>query len=334
MWTDELKDAVRSSGELAALLGRDVAEVPYPVILPRSLLEKIAASGEGSALWRQFVPDARESEREGFDDPIGDRLRSPLPQIVHRYKNRLLLMPTSACPVVCRYCFRKNELAPTDELFRPNLEKALIYIASHPEVDEVILSGGDPLVLGDEKLAYLFGRLAHISHVKDLRIHTRAPVVLPGRVSEEFLALIGRYTPRFRFFHIVVHANHASEIDRPVASALRALVSTGAAVLSQSVLLRSVNDSAEALVALVRSLLDCGVRPYYLHHPDEVSGGGHFCLGRDEGLAIYASLKGQLPGWAVPKYVVDSPEATGKREVGDSNAVIPPPRICDRGTHR
>ena len=319
MWRDEMKGAVRSGAELAALLGRDIAEVPYPVIVPRPLLERIAASGEGSALWRQFVPDGRERGQGGFGDPIGDRLKSPLPQIVHRYKNRLLLMPTPVCPVACRYCFRKNELSPTDALFRPNLEEALAYIASRPEVDEVILSGGDPLVLDEEKLDYLFGRLARMEHVKDLRIHTRMPVVVPGRVFGEFLLLVGRYAPRFRFFHIVIHANHASEIDKEVASALGALVSTPAAVLSQSVLLRGVNDCTEDLVALVHALLECGVRPYYLHHPDEVKGGGHFCVGREEGLVIYRSLKRELPGWAVPKYVIDSPEGTGKREVGDSH---------------
>ena len=314
-WRRELAGAVRSEGDLAGILGRPVPETGYPLLVPRRLAERIRAAGEGSPLWRQFVPDRGERSDWGLADPIGDHARSPVPRLVHRYRDRALLMPTHACPVACRHCFRKNELSLDDALFRPGLDDAFAYLRAHPEVREVILSGGDPLVLADGALDALLARIRALPSVRDARIHTRVPVVLPSRATPALASLLGRHARSFRFLHVVVHANHASEIDADGARALGSLAASGAGVLAQSVLLKGVNDSPDALLSLFGRLLDLGVRPYYLHHPDRVRGGERFHLGFAEGLRIWRAVRGRLPGWAAPRYVADSPEGTGKEDV-------------------
>ena len=314
-WRDELVGAVKTRSELEAFLGKEIPKVNYPLFLPVSLLEKIKRAGETSPLWKQFVPDSRENESWGLDDPIGDHFYSPTAQVVHRYPGRMLLMPTPVCPVVCRYCFRKNELHGDDDLFGPGLEKAFSYMENHPEISEVILSGGDPLMMSDGKLASILQRFRKIKSVKDLRIHTRMPLIVPSRVTDEFLKMIETHSKDFRFFHLAVHANHADEFDRKVSKALHALVETKIAILSQSVLLKGVNDSKKALLDLIHKFLEHRIRPYYLHHPDTVRGGKHFFLSMVEGEKIYREVKKELPGWALPRYVVDSPSGTGKINV-------------------
>ena len=307
-WMEELKRAVRTRGELSQELGRSIPPVNYPIFLPRPFLARIKKAGPESALWKQFVPDKRENSPRGKEDPIGDGLHNPVGNVIHRYRNRALLMPSPHCPVACRYCFRKNELYGQKALFAPSLSGAYDYIEKHPEINEVILSGGDPLILGDGKLEKIFRRLSTITHVADVRIHTRFPVVLPERITTEFLALLGQWAREFRFFHLVIHTNHGSELeDTRVSRALRALGKVPIHLLSQSVLLREVNDSPQALQELFEGLLHLGVRPYYLHFPDPVKGGAHFLLGREKSGGIYGALQRELPGWAIPKFVVDSP---------------------------
>ena len=318
MWTEELKSAIKTHRELECFLNQKISAVDYPLFLPRHFLEKIKRAGKHSPLWKQFIPDARENSLWGLIDPIGDHLRNPVGHIIHRYPSRALLMPTPFCPVMCRYCFRKNELHSGDKLFRQNLKKAFDYIRQHSEIHEVILSGGDPLVLGEQKLKFIFENLLTITSIRDIRVHTRTPVVLPSRITPEFLKLIAHYQQKFRFFHIVIHTNHATEICQDVQRALTAVSQTGASLLSQSVLLRGINNSHKDLVDLVEKLLECKIRPYYLHHPDRVQGGEHFFLSLREGKNIYENLKNRIPGWAVPKYVVDSPSGTGKISIEEA----------------
>ncbi len=319
-WREELKTAVKTHRELECFLNQKVPEVNYPFFLPKRFLEKIKKAGRDSPLWKQFIPDERENSLWGLKDPIGDHLRNPVGHIIHRYPSRVLLMPTPFCPVLCRYCFRKNELHVDDTLFRENLKEAFAYIKQHSEIHEVILSGGDPLMLGEKRLRFIFDNLLTITSIKDLRIHTRALIVLPSRVTPEFLELIEYYKHKFRFFHIVIHTNHATEICEDVQRAVMAVFQTGVPLLSQSVLLKGVNNSPQGLADLVEKLLECKIRPYYLHHPDRVQGGRHFFLSLEEGEKIYAGLKNRHPGWAVPKYVVDSPSGTGK--IGIEKAIF------------
>ena len=314
-WRDEIKDAVKTQQALEEFLNKKIPKTKFPLFLPRSFLMLIKKAGENSPLWKQFIPDKREDSPWGVKDPIGDHLRTPIGHIVHRYSSRVLLMPSPLCPIACRYCFRKHLLNYDDKLFSQGLKVAFSYIRQNRNISEIILSGGDPLILEDQKLKFILDHLSEIPSVKDIRIHTRTPIILPNRITSKFLTLIHFYKERFRFFHIVIHANHATEINDNVKTALKNILKAGISLLSQSVLLKGVNDSDADLINLIEAFLDCGVRPYYLHHPDKVQGGEHFFLNLEEGEKIYSALKAKVSGWAIPKYVVDSPKAVGKINV-------------------
>ncbi len=311
-WARALQDAFRDAGSLAAYLDwplpNHVSDT-YPVLIPRRLAAQIKAAGPHSALARQFLPHEAELRPEGLVDPIGDQAHAKTPQLVHRYGNRALLLPTTVCPVNCRYCFRKNELQ--DGTFGAAREDTLAYLAAHPEIEEVIFTGGDPLILSDDKLDGWLSALGALPHVKWVRFHTRVPVVLPERLTPELAALFKRHRTRFDGILLVVHTNVAEEWDGHARARIREF-RDGVEWLSQSVLLREVNDNVAALETLLRQLVADGVRPYYLHHPDDVRGGRHFCLSRDEGAALYRTLRQRLPGWALPQYVVETPAGGGK----------------------
>lgn len=311
-WQEELRLGVRSSQELSQRLGQFVFESKnYPLLIPNSFIERIKQAGPTSPLWKQFVPIEEERNQNGWDDPISDDHHSPVPGIVHRYQNRVLLFPTGHCPVICRYCFRKNELNHPNELFNSNLNQAFDYIREHKEIKEVILSGGDPFILSNQKIESILECLVEIQHIKYLRFHTRAPVVLPQRFEDQLIELLKKYRDRFSRFHLAIHINHIDEIDKKVQFCLKTL-SSQFDLLAQTVLLKGVNDQSETLIGLFEKLNQLNIRPYYLHHPDQASGTSHFYLPLEEGRKIYRKLRTKLPGWAIPEYVVDVQGGAGK----------------------
>lgn len=317
-WTTHFRQAIKSSRELSNYLEAPVPELNYPVFVPLPLADKIKKSGPGSALWLQFVPHEKELFEGGLSDPIADGAHSPTPMIVHRYLNRALYFPTQNCPVICRYCFRKNELNADHEAFGTQRNQALAYLDSHKEIQEVILSGGDPLILGPSKLRHHLEDLQSIQHLKYLRFHTRTPVILPERIDADFLKMLQNLSSHFSRVSIVVHCNHPDELDERFYKACQEMRESGAFVLSQSVLLKGVNDSLEELVQMYEKLIDAGVFPYYLHHPDDVKGAQHFMLSLEEGRALVSKLRQRLPGWAIPRYTIELPEGRGKVDAMNS----------------
>lgn len=261
---------------------------------------------------RQYMPDPREQTVLPAEtaDPIGDEAHSPVPGIVHRYPDRVLLKITDTCAVYCRFCFRKEMVGKGIGMLSPDkISAGLDYIASCPEIREVILTGGDPLTLSNRRLEDLLARLDSIPHLDLIRIHTRAPLVNPERVDNGLAAL---FTQTQKPIYIVLHVNHVQEIDDPVKAAFRRLSASGAVLLSQSVLLKDVNDNAETLEALFRALLASRVKPYYLHHPDLAPGTSHFRVSIKRGQDIIKALRGRVTGLAYPTYVLDLPGGHGK----------------------
>lgn len=272
----------------------------------------ISAKLSSVAIARQFLYSDLEEQNVlvGKRDPIGDERHAKGGQIIHRYKNRALWAVTQACPVHCRYCFRRNELAGPNSLFKIDREQTLNYLKSRPEIEEVILTGGDPLILSNEKLEHVFHLLTEVEHVKIVRIHTRTPVVDPARLNPDFNQLMEKFGARFKLL-LVLHINHPDEWSEELKHA-RAKLPHAVEVLSQSVLLKAVNDDAATLATLFRTLSLNQIRPYYLHHPDQVEGGMHFYVNLEDGRRIYHQLKNELSGWMLPQYVIDVAEGEGK----------------------
>lgn len=262
---------------------------------------------------RQYIPSPEELIIRSCEnaDPIGDERFTPVRGVVHRYPDRVLLKVTESCAVQCRYCFRREMLARGEETYLSDeeLRDVLAYIQSHDEIWEVILSGGDPLILSPRRLALLFESLEKIEHVRTVRIHTRVPVADPHRVDEGLLKVLRGFR---KSVHVVLHVNHASEITSEVVRALEALRSVGCSLYSQSVLLKGVNDDTDVLAMLFRKLIVVHVSPYYLHHLDHASGSGHFRVTLARGQEIMRELQGRLSGVALPKYMLDIPGGYGK----------------------
>ena len=315
-----MKSAIRDPVELCRMLRLprqyEAAAVRasrfFPVFVPRAFVEKIEPGNVHDPLLRQILPLADEDEKPvGFsNDPVGDGDAALAPGLLKKYKSRALLVTTGACAVHCRYCFRRAY--PYDLLPRglDDWQPAIEAIAADPEIDEVLLSGGDPLTLVDPHLEMLAERLAAIDHVRRLRVHTRLPIMIPERVADELIDwLTGtRLTPIF-----VVHANHPAELDRAVLSSLARLIDAGIVVLNQAVLLRGVNDDADSLTELCRRLADHRVVPYYLHQLDRTLGTSHFEVPIDRGIALIEQLRTRLPGYAVPRYVQEIAGEGAKR---------------------
>ncbi len=288
--------AIAITPEMAALIDRgDVANDPIA---------------------RQFVPSAHEIEiaPEELADPIGDEARSPVKGIVHRYRDRVLLKPLHVCPVYCRFCFRREKVGPGGEaLSAAELEAAITYIRDHREIWEVILTGGDPLMLAPRRLGELIAALDAIEHVAVIRIHSRVPVVDPGRITDEVVAAL---TPRRAGLWFGIHCNHPRELTSEARAALAKLADAGFPLMGQSVLLADINDNVETLEQLMRALVTARVKPYYLHHPDLVRGTGHFRVSIEHGQSLMKALRGRLSGLAQPTYVLDVPGGHGKVPVG------------------
>jgi lysine 2,3-aminomutase len=281
----------------------------YAIAVTPAVAALIEAAGDPIAL--QYIPDAAEllTAPHEIEDPTADAPFTPVPGIVHRYPDRALLKPLLACPVYCRFCFRREVVGPDGGLLtEPQLEAALAWLAATPAIREVILTGGDPLMLSPRRLAWLMGRLSAIPHIEILRIHTRVPVADPGRIGAALVAALETE----KAFFLCVHANHAREFSAEAQAALRRLVAAGIPLLGQSVLLRGVNDSAEALEALFRAMLRARIKPYYLHQLDPAPGTARFLVPEAEGLRLMAGLRGRLSGLGQPLYVRETPGGGGK----------------------
>ncbi|MBO1018721.1 lysine-2,3-aminomutase-like protein [Methylobacterium sp. SD274] len=291
----------------------------YAVSVTPDMAELIDPTDPADPIARQFLPRAEElvTRAEEDSDPIGDAAHSPLPGLVHRYPDRVLLKPLHVCPVYCRFCFRREMVGPDGlgTLSEDELAAAFAYIADRPDIWEVILTGGDPFALSARRLGQIAEALGLIPHVKVLRIHTRVPVVEPARVDDDLVAALKRFGGAV---YVALHANHPREFTPAAKGAIARLVDAGIPMVSQSVLLAGVNDDPETLASLMRSFVENRVKPYYLHHGDLAPGTGHLRTGLAAGRNLMGRLRGRLSGLAQPLYVLDIPGGHGKVPVGPS----------------
>ncbi|WP_303901358.1 EF-P beta-lysylation protein EpmB [Thiohalomonas denitrificans] len=318
-WKNALADAVRDPAELIELLDlpRELVEaarraaIAFPLRVPRGFIARMEPGNPADPLLRQILPlDAENTPLAGYTtDPVGDRSAAVVPGLLHKYHGRVLLAITGACAVNCRYCFRRHFPYSAENPARGDWQEALSYLRKHEEVNEVILSGGDPLVYDDEHLAGLAQRLADIPHLKTLRIHSRLPIVLPERVNDALLAWLtgNRLQPV-----VVVHANHPAELNYEANAALERLKSAGIPLLNQTVLLKGVNDHPDSLAELSGELFAAGVMPYYLHLLDRVQGAAHFEVPEAHAIELIAILRARLSGYLVPRLVREIAGAPGK----------------------
>jgi lysine 2,3-aminomutase len=289
----------------------------YAVSLTPDMVELIDPLDPHDPIARQFVPNPAELDAgpAEFPDPIGDDAHTPVQGIVHRYPDRVLLKLVHVCPVYCRFCFRREMVGPgrRPSLSRAALDAALGYIRTHPDIWEVILTGGDPLILSPRRLRDVMRALGAIEHVKIVRVHTRVPVVRPQAISA---ALVRVLKVRGKATFVVLHANHPRELTAQARAACARIVDAGIPMLSQSVLIRGVNDDAATLGALMRALVESRIKPYYLHHGDLASGTAHLRTTIEEGQALMRALHGRLSGLCQPSYVLDIPGGHGKSPIG------------------
>jgi EF-P beta-lysylation protein EpmB len=319
-WKRLWREAVRDPRELLALVGlpelvarmSGAAAAQFPLRVPRGFVARMRHGDPADPLLRQVLPlDEEERIVPGFAlDAVGDAAARAGTGVICKYRGRALLVTTGSCAVHCRYCFRRHFPYAEETAAAGGWREAVDVIAADPSIEEVILSGGDPLSLATSKLSELTDALAAVPHLRRLRIHTRLPVVLPERIDAE---LVGWLRALPWPVACVLHANHANEFDAQVDAALARLRATGAALLNQAVLLRGVNDSVEALVALSTRAWEAGVLPYYLHQLDRVAGVAHFEVDDDVARALHAQLSARLSGYLVPRLVREVPGDTGKR---------------------
>ncbi len=319
-WQEELRLAIRDPAVLLAelqlpeqwLAPARAAAQSFPLFVPLPYLRRIRKGDPRDPLLRQVLPLGEELvATAGFtSDPVGDVAATQTAGMLQKYSSRALLITTGACAVHCRYCFRREFPYSAGPRSPADWQPALVRIAENSQIDEVILSGGDPLTIVDKQLAELVHSIAAIPHVRRLRVHTRLPIMIPQRVTSELLTWLRgtRLAPV-----MVIHANHPAEIDETTAEALTRLVDAGIPVLNQAVLLAGVNDALEPLVELSRRLVDLRVMPYYLHQLDRVRGAHHFEVPIARGQALVAAMRAELPGYAVPRYVQEVAGETHKQ---------------------
>jgi lysine 2,3-aminomutase len=311
-WKDDFRDALRTREDCEEFFETPLPSTPYSIFIPKPFALKIKEAGKGSPLWLQFLPTNEENLQEGLVDPISDQLHSVGGGIIHRYKNRVLFTPTEICPIQCRYCFRKNELHQNLDVFKSNLTNLKNYLCDKPQVKEVILTGGDPLVLSNSKIYDLLDALTKIESIKMVRFHTRTPIILPNRINSGFLEVLNHFSQKFAAISLVIHTNHLSEWTPEFLRGIKRLRVLPINLLSQSVLLKNVNDNIDDLRILFNSLYTRGITPYYLHHPDPVKGGMHFRVSRERGQRIYWELKKEVSGVVLPHYIIERPLGAGK----------------------
>ncbi|EOC0208775.1 EF-P beta-lysylation protein EpmB [Cronobacter dublinensis] len=307
-WLSQLADVITDPDELLHLLnidadeellaGRDARRL-FALRVPRAFVARMEKGNPQDPLLRQVLTSREEFvAAPGFTtDPLEEQ-NSVVPGLLHKYHNRALLLVKGGCAVNCRYCFRRHFPYADNQGNKRNWQAALDYIAAHPELDEIIFSGGDPLMAKDNELEWLVARLEAIPHLKRLRIHSRLPIVIPARVTDGLVRLLGQ--TRLQVL-LVNHINHAQEIDDAFRAGMTKLRAAGVTLLNQSVLLKGVNDNAATLAALSNALFDAGVMPYYLHVLDKVQGAAHFMVSDDEARAIMRELLSQVSGYLVPK---------------------------------
>ncbi len=286
----------------------------YAIAITPAMAELITPNDPADPIAQQYIPDAAEliTAPHELEDPTADAPFTPVKGVVHRYPDRALLKPLLACPVYCRFCFRREKVGPDGGvLTEAELQDALAWFEANTAIREVILTGGDPLMLSARRLGEILGRLAGMAHIESLRIHTRVPVADPARVTAPLVAALRQAKPVF----IAVHANHAREFTADAAQALARLADAGVPLLGQSVLLRGVNDNAPALEALLRAMIRNRIRPYYLHSLDAAPGTARFQVPEADGIALMAALRGRLPGHALPVFVRETPMGGGKKPV-------------------
>jgi EF-P beta-lysylation protein EpmB len=318
-WKEELAEAISSPAELLRILELEHMlsefvdnDSTFRLRVPRAYVAKMQKGDPEDPLLLQVLPTLKEKNLSGSKDPVGDLNALLSPGLLHKYHGRALLISTGACAIHCRYCFRRHFPYSENSGQTSNWQSALDYLRAHPEIHEVILSGGDPLILDDTKLETLCSELETIGHIKWLRLHTRLPVVLPCRINHSLLQWMKK--SRFRIT-VVIHANHAQELGFSEKQALQLLAEIGVTLLNQSVLLNGINDSTSDLVDLSTRLHDLGVVPYYLHLLDKVQGAIHFEVDHKKACEIVANMRAQLPGFLVPRLVREESGATSKTAI-------------------
>jgi lysine 2,3-aminomutase len=311
----ELRDAGLVPATHAATLEEVAAR--YAVAITPAVAELIDRNDPDDPIARQFIPDPAElvSGPPERADPIGDDAFSPVEGIVHRYPDRVLLKLTHTCPVYCRFCFRREMVGPGGRraLTAEQRDAAYGYIRQHPEIWEVILTGGDPLVLSAQALRTVIDTLGAIEHVKIIRLHTRVPAVEPERITSDLTAAL--HAPS-KTTYVALHANHPRELSPAARAACARIVDAGIPMLSQTVLLRGVNDDVETLSALMRAFVECRIKPYYLHHADLAPGTSHLRTSIESGQELMRQMRGRISGLCQPAYVLDIPGGAGKVPVG------------------
>ena len=310
-WKRLVRDTVDTPEKLAAALDVDLEKMrkiheEFPIrVNPYylSLIEEV-----GDPIWKQVVPDSRELIATGVEDPLHEEEDSEVANVTHRYPDRVLFYVNYMCPIYCRFCTRKRKVGDPDSIPDDNTERGLQYLREHREVRDVIISGGDPLMLTDRKIDYIVGGLRAIEHIEIIRIGSRVPVTLPQRITPELCAILKRHHP----FYINTHFNHPREITPETTKACGMLADAGIPLGNQAVLLKGVNDDPEVMVELMKKLLAIRVKPYYIYQADLVVGTDHFRTSIKKGLEIIAALRGHISGLGVPHYVVDAPGGGGK----------------------
>lgn len=290
----------------------------YAIAAPRHMIDLIDQSARNDPIAMQIVPSAAELviSSDERPDPIGDHTFSPVKGLVHRYPDRVLLKVHSACAVYCRFCFRREMVGPSgDAMDETDITAALAYIEDRPDIWEVILTGGDPLVLSPQRLTKLLDALDQIDHVQVVRFHTRLPVAAPDRITDELVGVLSK--PRATVY-VAVHSNHARELSDDAVAACDRLAGAGIPLVGQTVLLKGVNDQAASLEDLFRAMVRARITPYYLHHPDLAPGTSHFRVPIEAGQALMKHLLGNVSGLALPTYMLDIPGGYGKVPVGPS----------------
>jgi len=309
-WKSLLERSVTSADQLAQHFDIDPLLLSpairnFPMRITPYYLSLIRRPGD--PIWRQVVPDPAElTDQSGTPDPLCEEAGSPVPGLIHRYPDRVVLLASTRCAAYCRFCMRKRKMGTAS--LQDRLPAWLDYIAKTSAIHEVILSGGDPLILDDEPLSRMLEKLRRVGHIGPIRIHSRMPCTLPQRITQELVRMLGSFSP----VYLNIHFNHPDEITRLSADACAKIADAGIPLGSQTVLLKGVNDDAAVMHRLMERLLAIRVRPYYLHQLDQVQGTGHFHVPISTGLAIMDRLRGRLSGMGVPHYMVDLPGGGGK----------------------
>jgi lysine 2,3-aminomutase len=311
-WHNLLSNSITKAEDIAKILSVDSSSIQkvisrYPMRINPYYLSLIKSTG--GAIFNQVVPDIREITNDAMnDDPLNEENQSPVPNLIHRYPDRVLFIVSNHCPIYCRFCMRKRKVGHPLVVSQKTIHDGIAYIKQNISIHEVILSGGDPLLLEDDELNSLMNQLRSIKHIEVIRIHSRVPCALPQRITPSLTNILRQYHPVF----INIHFNHPDEITSEASTACAILTDAGIPLGSQTVLLKGINNNPKIIKQLMKGLLRIRVKPYYLHHPDPVRGAEHFRVPIEEGMNILNNLRGHISGMCVPNYMIDLPGGGGK----------------------